>query len=77
MIALILLKRILVSILLAWIGIWVLRNTAKLLSWVGDSELFENFLGNGGTITMWKLIGIGLVVLAILVFGGTFSFAGL
>ena len=77
MIALILLKRILVSIVLAILGIVVLKYTGRILRMFGMQEYLEQVSGGGGTVTMWKLIGIGLVVGAILVLGGAFSFVGL
>ncbi len=72
----ILFKRLILSIFLTILGIVVLKYTGRILRLFGLQQYLEEVSGGGGTVTMWKLIGIGLVIAAILVLGGAFSFAG-
>ena len=69
MLILLLIKRVFLSGLLIFLGVIVLKNVANLLKWFGLEELAENIVG-GGSVYMWQIIGIGLVIIGILTLGG-------
>ncbi len=75
MIAILILKRIVLSAILGWLGIYLLRNTTRIMQMFGIEELAAQFWG-GGSVMFWKIAGIVLVIMAILALGGTFSFVG-
>lgn len=75
-ILLLILKRIVLSAVLIVVGVYILRYTAKIISWFGLQDFAEDFVGSGGTATMWKVIGVLCVVGGILALGGMFSFLG-
>lgn len=54
--------RILVFIICLALSIIILKYTEKVVRLFGKTEYAEKYLGGGGTYTMWKLIGIGLVI---------------
>ena len=77
MIFAILFKRLVFSIIMLVLGVLVLKYTARILMWFGPQQDIERIFGGGGSVLMWKLIGIALVVAAILTITGTFSSVGL
>jgi hypothetical protein len=53
------------------VGFGLLVYTLKWVGWVGKSGWAEDKLGSGGTYTMWKLIGILIMIFGFLVLFGT------
>jgi len=49
------------------IGYLILRYTEPLVRMIGKSVWAEQYLGNGGTYTMWKIIGL-ILPIAVLVY---------
>jgi len=54
----------LVAILLVLFGFYVVVNSYAMTRMVGKADWAEKYLGVGGTYTMWKLVGIGAIILA-------------
>lgn len=69
------LYRILICALLVFGGFLVLKYTDRIIMLVGMPDWSEKL--PGGTVTMWKLIGILMVIGGILVLSGYFAYAGL
>ena len=46
------------------IGLLLLKYMDKIVYTLGKNEWAEQKLGTGGTYTVWKLIGIGVIVLS-------------
>ena len=63
--------RILVGLLFAALGVLILKYTYPLKNAFGSWGWAERYLGNGGTYSAWKLIGIGLMILGVLWATGT------
>ena len=62
--------RILVFVGGVLIGVLILKYSGKIVENVGHSDLADKYLGfgtGGGTYTMWKIIGI-LIIIAGVVF---------
>lgn len=64
-------SRVLFFVLFTGTGFAILKYTLQWVSMVGKSQWAEQHLGGGGSFTMWKLIGVILVVF------GFFSLFGL
>lgn len=60
------LVRILVFIIFTIIGILILKYTEPIVRTVGKMQWAENRLGIGGTYTVWKLIGVFVIVFSLL-----------
>ena len=54
--------RILVFIIGAPVGFWVVRYKDRIVNMVGKMELAEKYLGDGGTYNMWVVIGMGIIL---------------
>jgi len=63
------LKHIIIGGVAVYLGIQALRYTNQLILWFGTTELADKYLP-GGTVTMWKLLGIALVIGGILILFG-------
>ena len=50
--------RILVFVIALAMGYGVLKYTYPIVKMFGHNDLAEKYLGQGGTYTMWKLLGI-------------------
>lgn len=61
------LVKIIVFIIAVILGIIILRKTEPLVRLFGKNEWAEEHLGGGGTYTMWKIIGL-LVIIAGLIY---------
>ena len=58
--------KILVFIVAILVGIWIISGREKLVRMIGKSSFAEKYLGMGGTYTMWILIGLLVIVLALI-----------
>ena len=47
-------------------GVALMKYNFQLTRLFGYQEYAERFLGTGGTYTMWKLIGLGVIVCVII-----------
>lgn len=54
--------KILIFLSCSFIGILILKYTEPIVRMVGKMDWAERRLGMGGTYTVWKLIGILLIV---------------
>jgi len=54
--------KILIFLASSFVGILILKYTERIVRTVGKMGWAENRLGMGGTYTVWKLIGILLIV---------------
>jgi len=54
-------------------GIAIIKFTEPIARMVGQNDLAERYLGMGGTYSMWKLIGIGLIIASFFVAIGDIS----
>ncbi|MFA6423333.1 MAG: hypothetical protein WCW17_02665 [Patescibacteria group bacterium] len=52
-------------------GLGLIAKTLPWVNLVGYSSWAEQHLGGGGTYTMWKLIGILLIIAGVMVLVGT------
>lgn len=66
---LLLLKRVVLFALFELVGIVALRYSNRLVLWVGQADLAERFIP-GGTVGMWKLVGIICTIGGILLLFG-------
>jgi hypothetical protein len=48
------------------IGIFLMTHSYQVTQMFGHNSLAEQYLGTGGTYTMWKLLGTILIVAAVL-----------
>jgi len=46
-------------------AVLIMKYTDPIVRLIGKNDLAEKYLGMGGTYTMWKLIAVGLVILAL------------
>lgn len=46
-------------------GVLMMRYSYQLTQIFGYNSLAERYLGNGGTYTMWKLLGMFAILLAV------------
>lgn len=65
------LGQILTGIILAAIGVVILKFHYQLKNLFGSWGWAEDKLGSGGTYTAWKLIGLGMMVFGVLWGTGT------
>jgi hypothetical protein len=63
--------RILIFLICFGVGLYLLAKTLQWVNLVGTSVWAEQHLGGGGTYTMWKLIGMGIIIIGILILAGT------
>lgn len=47
------------------VGVLLLTHSFQLTQLIGYNSLAERYLGTGGTYTMWKLLGIALMLGAV------------
>ena len=50
------------------VGILILKYTQKIVDTVGHSDLADRYLGfgaSGGTYTMWKIIGLLVIIVGV------------
>ncbi len=59
------LVRILALVAGVAVGIGLMKYSYPLTQLFGRNTLAERYLGNGGTYTMWKLLGILVIVIAV------------
>jgi len=60
--------RLLVLLAAIGLGILIERFTERIVSFIGYSGWAESKLGAGGTYTMWKLIGLLVIIAGVLNF---------
>ena len=60
------LMRIIVSLIGIAIGIFLVVKSPALVNALGDISFAEQYLGNGGTYTFYKLVGVVFIALATL-----------
>lgn len=48
------------------IALLIMKYTEPIVRLVGKNDLAEKYLGMGGTYTMWKLIALLIVIVALL-----------
>ena len=60
--------RLLVLLAAIGLGILIERFTERIVNFVGYSGWAESKLGAGGTYTMWKLIGLLVIIAGVLNF---------
>lgn len=48
------------------IGTAFIKYNFQLTQLFGHNSLAERYLGEGGTYSMWKLLGVGLIIAAII-----------
>ena len=70
------LERLVVFALLELIGIMVLKYSNRLVVWIGTADLAESYIP-GGTVGMWKIIGVACTVGGLLVLFGSAKGLGL
>jgi len=46
-------------------GILLIRFSYQLTQMIGYNDLAEKYLGSGGTYTMWKLVGLLVIIVSI------------
>jgi len=68
--------KIMVFILALGIGIAILRYSEPLVRTFGKSSFAEQYLGMGGSYTMWKLIALAVIIVGFLYLLGTITFGG-
>lgn len=56
------LLRILISLASFAVGVIVMTHSFQLVKIVGHTYYAERYLGEGGSYTMWKLIGVALII---------------
>lgn len=59
------LVKIILFIIFTYIGILILMYTEPIVRMVGKMQWAENRLGPGGTYTIWKLIGVFVIVFSL------------
>jgi hypothetical protein len=48
------------------VGTALMKYSFQLTQLFGHNSWAEKYLGDGGTYTMWKLLGIALIILAVI-----------
>ena len=66
--------RILITLFMLALSVLILKFTEPIVNNVGRSDLAERYLGQGGTYTMWKIIGVLIAVAAFFVLTGQLTF---
>ena len=69
------LAKILIFTILILLGLAILAKTEPIVRFVGKAWWAENRLGSGGTYLMWKIIGIIVIILGVIVITGGFDWA--
>ena len=67
----VILLRILVFIVCFAIGMGLIIKTEPWVNLVGHSNWAEEHIGGGGTYSMWKLIGVAIIIGGLLYMAGT------
>ena len=65
--------------LLIVLGILMMRYTVQITEYTGKIDWAEEYLGGGtaaGTYTMWRLVGLGIAILAVMWIFGLLSILG-
>ncbi len=65
-----LLLRIVVSLVVIFIGVVLLARSYKVVHMIGTNNWAEQHLGSGGSYTLVKLIGLVFIILALLTMFG-------
>jgi len=58
--------RLLLFAIFLVVGIYVIVKSEPMVRLFGHNDLAERYLGNGGSYTFWKLLGILLIILGAL-----------
>ena len=58
--------RIIIFLIALIIGICLMRYNEWLVRTVGKAEYAERILGSGGTYTMWKILGVIVIILGVI-----------
>lgn len=66
--------RILTTIFMVALSILILKFTEPIVNMVGRSDLAERYLGQGGTYTMWKILGVIIAIASFFVLTGQLRF---
>lgn len=61
------LLKLLIFVLGFILGLLILKYQERIVYTIGKSEWAESRLGAGGTYTMWRFIGIGLIIISFLI----------
>ncbi len=48
------------------LGVGLLKYNFQLTQLFGHNSLAERYLGDGGTYTMWKLLGTALIIITVI-----------
>lgn len=54
--------RLIFGVVLTVVGVMLMRHNYQLTQLFGYNSYAERYLGSGGTYSMWKLIGLALVI---------------
>lgn len=54
-----------IFLLACGLAVFILKYTEPLVRMIGKNAWAEQYLGGGGTYTMWKLIALGIVIVAL------------
>lgn len=57
--------RLFIALVTGVAGLLLITHSFQLTQLFGHAELAERYLGIGGTYTMWKLIGLALIIGAV------------
>ncbi len=55
-----------IFLLACGVAVVILKYTEPLVRMIGKNSWAEQYLGGGGTYTMWKLIAVAVVIVALL-----------
>lgn len=67
------LARILIFVITFSVGLLVMQRSVWIVQNFGYLDWAEKLLGNGGTYTAWKIIGVLIIIVGFLYALGTFS----
>lgn len=56
---------LLISIVVFASGVVVITHSYQLTQIIGYNDMAERYLGSGGTYSMWKLIGVAMMIGAV------------
>ena len=59
------LLRLIIGLVTSGVGLLLITHSFQLTQLFGHNSLAERYLGDGGTYSMWKLIGLILIIGAI------------
>ena len=54
--------KVIVSLVVIALGFYVMTHSYQLTRLMGYNDFAERYLGTGGTYSMWKLIGVALII---------------